>query len=90
MVRDNQTPKTAFAITSSESPYPHLLSPIDAGPMTLSNRVIMGSMHTLIERLDRARERLAAFYAARRGSAGQAGPGGGQRVNGLEVRSAVV
>ncbi len=51
--------------TSTISPYPHLLSPIDVGPMTLPNRVIMGSMHTLIERLDRPRERLAAFYAAR-------------------------
>ena len=57
MVRDNQTPRTVFVITSTESPYPNLLSPIDVGPMTLPNRVIMGSMHTLIKQLDRPVDR---------------------------------
>ena len=83
MVRNNQTSRTAFVIASTNSPYPHLLSSIDVGPMTLPNRVIMGSMHTLIDRLDRPRERLAAFYAARaRGGAALivTGEGGAQRV----------
>ncbi len=64
MVRDNQTPKTAFVITSTESPYPNLLSPIDVGPMTLPNRVIMGSMHTLIKQLDRPVEPAQAANSA--------------------------
>ena len=52
-------------MATTGSAYPHLLSPIDVGRITLPNRVIMGSMHTLIDRLDRPRERAAAFYAAR-------------------------
>jgi 2,4-dienoyl-CoA reductase (NADPH2) len=46
-------------------PYPHLLSPVDLGPFTLPNRVIMGSMHTGLE--DRAGNapRLAAYFAER-------------------------
>ncbi|EAP97240.1 2,4-dienoyl-CoA reductase [Janibacter sp. HTCC2649] len=45
--------------------YPHLLSPIDLGHVTLPNRVVMGSMHTGLE--DRARDfpKLAAFFAER-------------------------
>jgi 2,4-dienoyl-CoA reductase (NADPH2) len=46
-------------------PYPHLLAPLDFGFTRLENRVVMGSMHTRIETLDRKRERLAAFYRAR-------------------------
>lgn len=45
-------------------PYPNLLSPITLGPLTLKNRVVMGSMHTgLEEGHDPAP--LAAFYAER-------------------------
>lgn len=45
--------------------YPHLLTPIDLGHVTLPNRVVMGSMHTGLE--DRARDfpKLAAFFAER-------------------------
>lgn len=44
--------------------YPHLLTPLDLGHVTLKNRVMMGSMHTnLEERGDWSR--VAAFYAAR-------------------------
>ena len=44
--------------------YPHLLSPLDLGHVTLKNRVVMGSMHTgLEERGDW--NRVAEFYAAR-------------------------
>ena len=42
-----------------------LLSPLDLGFTTLSSRVIMGSMHTRLETLDRPAERVARFYAAR-------------------------
>jgi len=45
--------------------YPTLLSPLQAGTHRLRNRVIMGSMHTRLELLDRAIERQAAFYAER-------------------------
>ena len=45
--------------------YPTLLSPLDLGPITLPNRVIMGSMHTGLE--DRAANtgKLAAYFAER-------------------------
>ena len=57
-------------------PYPHLLSPLDLGHVTLPNRVLMGSMHTgLEERGDWGR--VAAFYAARaRGGVGLIVTGG--------------
>lgn len=51
--------------------FPHLLSPLQVGPLTLPNRIVMGAMHTRLETLDRAHERVAAFHAARaRGEAG--------------------
>ncbi|NNU79222.1 NADPH-dependent 2,4-dienoyl-CoA reductase [Halovulum dunhuangense] len=44
--------------------YPHLFTPIMLGPLTLPNRVVMGSMHTNLEEGgDWAR--LAAFYEER-------------------------
>ncbi|KXI29333.1 NADPH-dependent 2,4-dienoyl-CoA reductase [Paraglaciecola hydrolytica] len=46
-------------------PYPNLLSPLNLGFTTLSNRVIMGSMHTNLEEQQNGFERLAAFYAER-------------------------
>ena len=55
---------------SSQSRYPHLLSPLDLGFTTLPNRVIMGSMHTGLEEHAGGFERLAAAM-------GQATPGGG-------------
>ncbi|MER7461556.1 NADPH-dependent 2,4-dienoyl-CoA reductase [Streptomyces sp. NPDC097981] len=62
---------------SSQSRYPHLLSPLDLGFTTLPNRVIMGSMHTGLEEHDGGFERLAAFYAERaRGGAGLIVTGG--------------
>jgi 2,4-dienoyl-CoA reductase (NADPH2) len=45
--------------------YPHLLSPLDLGFTTLSNRVLMGSMHTGLEEEKDGYKKLAAFYAAR-------------------------
>ncbi|MFD7256129.1 FAD-dependent oxidoreductase [Streptomyces sp. NPDC059874] len=62
---------------SSQSRYPHLLSPLDLGFTTLPNRVIMGSMHTGLEEHAGGMERLAAFYAERaRGGAGLIVTGG--------------
>lgn len=47
------------------SQYPHLLRPLDLGFTTLKNRVLMGSMHTMLEDIPGGFERLAAFYAER-------------------------
>ena len=57
--------------------YPHLSSPLKVGPITLPNRVLMGSMHTGLE--DRARDfdKLAAYFAERaRGGVGLMVTGG--------------
>ncbi|HET9482611.1 MAG TPA: NADPH-dependent 2,4-dienoyl-CoA reductase, partial [Xanthomonadales bacterium] len=59
------------------APYPHLLSPLDLGFVTLRNRVLMGSMHTGLE--DRARDydALARYFAERaRGEVGLIVTGG--------------
>jgi 2,4-dienoyl-CoA reductase (NADPH2) len=45
--------------------YPRLFTPIAAGPFTLPNRIVMGSMHTGLEGERDAVPRIAAFYAAR-------------------------
>ena len=47
------------------SAYPNLFAPIKAGPFTLPNRIIMGSMHTGLEVEPHGVRRIAAFYAAR-------------------------
>ncbi|MGR3465901.1 FAD-dependent oxidoreductase [Limimaricola sp.] len=58
------------------SEYPNLLSPITLGPVTLPNRVMMGSMHTGLEETGDW-DRVAAFYAARaKGGAGLIVTGG--------------
>jgi 2,4-dienoyl-CoA reductase (NADPH2) len=45
--------------------YPHLFRPLTIGHLTLSNRVLMGSMHTNLEEAPDGFARLAAFYAER-------------------------
>ena len=57
--------------------YPHLLSPLQVGGITLKNRVMMGSMHTGLEDQADGFDRLAAFYAERvRGGVGLIVTGG--------------
>lgn len=51
--------------TINESPFPHLLSPLDLGFTQLANRILMGSMHTGLEEEKGGFEKLAAFYEAR-------------------------
>lgn len=46
-------------------PYPNILAPLSLGFTTLSNRIIMGSMHTNLEEQPDGFKRLAAFYAQR-------------------------
>jgi 2,4-dienoyl-CoA reductase (NADPH2) len=67
----------AARASMTPGPYPNLLKPLDLGFVTLSNRVLMGSMHTGLE--DRARDypRLAAYFAERaRGGVGLIVTGG--------------
>lgn len=45
--------------------YPHLLSPLNLGFITLRNRVVMGSMHTNLEEIPGGFDRAAVFYAER-------------------------
>ncbi len=60
-----------------ETPFPHLLSPLDLGRTVLRNRVVMGSMHTGLEDRNWHIERLAAFFAERaRGGVGLIVTGG--------------
>ncbi|MGE0809540.1 MAG: FAD-dependent oxidoreductase [Immundisolibacter sp.] len=46
-------------------PYPRLFAPLDLGFTTLKNRVLMGSMHTLLEDMPDGFRRSAAFFAER-------------------------
>ena len=45
--------------------FEHLLSPLDLGFTQLKNRVLMGSMHTMLEEIEGGAEKAAAFYAER-------------------------
>ena len=45
--------------------YPHLFRPLQAGPVTLKNRIVMGSMHTRLETVPDGSARAADFYAER-------------------------
>ena len=57
--------------------YPHLFSPLDLGFTRLKNRVLMGSMHTGLEDVDNAAERLSAYFVERaRGGVGMIITGG--------------
>jgi 2,4-dienoyl-CoA reductase (NADPH2) len=57
--------------------YPHLLTPITVGSLTLRNRVVMGSMHTGLEDSRRDLTALAAYLAERaRGEVGLIVTGG--------------
>lgn len=62
---------------STSTAYPKLLEPLDLGFTTLKNRVLMGSMHTMLEDIEGGIPRLAAFYAERaRGQVGLIVTGG--------------
>lgn len=57
--------------------YDKLLSPLDLGFTTLKNRVLMGSMHTMLEEAPGGFARAAAYYAERaRGQVGLIVTGG--------------
>lgn len=47
------------------SRYPHIFAPLQIGPHRLKNRILMGSMHTGLEDLPDAAERLSAYFVER-------------------------
>jgi 2,4-dienoyl-CoA reductase (NADPH2) len=47
------------------APFPRLFQPLDLGFTVLANRIVMGSMHTRLETLDRPLERVKRFYEER-------------------------
>ena len=61
----NSIPDGSAGREPLRSAYPHLLSPLRIGGLTLANRGVMGAMHTRLEALDNAAERIYAFYRAR-------------------------
>ncbi|NNE28308.1 MAG: NADPH-dependent 2,4-dienoyl-CoA reductase [Saprospiraceae bacterium] len=61
----------------SNTPYPHLLAPLDLGFTTLRNRVLMGSMHTGLEEEKDGFRKMAAYFGERaRGQVGLIVTGG--------------
>ncbi len=57
--------------------YPNLFAPLDLGHVTLSNRILMGSMHTGLEDKASDYDKLAAYFAERaRGGVGLMVTGG--------------
>ena len=50
---------------SRHAKYPLLFSPLDLGFTQLKNRVLMGSMHTGLEDIPNAQDRLAAYFVER-------------------------
>ena len=50
---------------SNQTPYPHLLEPLDLGFTELKNRVLMGSMHTGLEDRFWNLHKLARYFAER-------------------------
>ncbi len=57
--------------------YPHVFSPLKIGQTTVKNRILMGSMHTGLEDVPDAAERLSAYFVERaRGGVGMIITGG--------------
>ena len=51
--------------------YPHIFAPLQLGHHMLKNRIIMGSMHSGLEDVPNAAERLSAYFVERvRGGVG--------------------
>ena len=57
--------------------YPHIFSPLKVGNQVLKNRILMGSMHTGLEDVPDAGDRLSAYFVERvRGGVGMIITGG--------------
>lgn len=46
-------------------PFPHVFAPLDLGFTQLKNRILMGSMHTMLEEMENGFERMAVYFAER-------------------------
>ena len=68
--------KSLYAM-SAQPRYPQIFSPLKVGHTTIKNRILMGSMHTGLEDLPDAAERLSAYFVERaRGGVGMIITGG--------------
>lgn len=62
---------------TATSPFPHIFQPLELGFTQLKNRILMGSMHTMLEEMDNGLERMAAYFSERaRGGVGMIITGG--------------
>lgn len=62
---------------TAHAKYPNIFSPLKVGHTEVKNRILMGSMHTGIEDVPDAAERMSAFYVERaKGGAGMIITGG--------------
>ncbi len=50
---------------STTAPFPRLFAPLDLGFTRLKNRILMGSMHTMLEEMPGGFERMAAYFSER-------------------------
>ncbi|MEZ5512091.1 MAG: NADPH-dependent 2,4-dienoyl-CoA reductase [Gammaproteobacteria bacterium] len=50
---------------TASHPFPHLFAPLDLGFTRLKNRILMGSMHTMLEEMPGGFERMAAYFGER-------------------------
>jgi len=75
--RSASAAQPAATIAGMNTPYPHLLAPLDLGFTCLPNRVLMGSMHTGMEDGRKHFPAMAAYFAERaRGGVGLMVTGG--------------
>lgn len=76
MATDNTAPITTPS-NPNHSKYPLLFTPLDLGFTQLKNRVLMGSMHTMLEESPNGFEKMAVYFAERaKGGVGMIMTGG--------------
>lgn len=51
-------------MTATQS-FPHIFTPLDLGFTQIKNRILMGSMHTMLEEMENGFERMAVYFAER-------------------------
>jgi 2,4-dienoyl-CoA reductase (NADPH2) len=62
---------------SAHARYPHIFQPLDLGFTQLRNRILMGSMHTMLEEMPNGFEKMGAYFSERaRGGVGMIITGG--------------
>ncbi len=62
---------------TATQPFPHIFQPLDLGFTKIKNRILMGSMHTMLEEMENGFERMAVYFSERaRGGVGMIITGG--------------